>query len=105
MNKQAFTLIELLVVVLIIGILASMAMPGYVRAIEKSRSAEAMNMVKNINDAVYAYAAERSECPPSFSKLLIEVPGTGNTAGTEVTGKDTSAPIPATDSARTSNNG
>ncbi|MBO4556356.1 MAG: pilin [Elusimicrobiales bacterium] len=49
MNKrQGFTLIELLVVVLIMGILASVAMPQYFKSVEKSRATEAVDTLSSI---------------------------------------------------------
>ena len=45
---KGFTLIELMVVVLIVGILSSIALPQYQKAVEKSRAAEAMVIGKAI---------------------------------------------------------
>ena len=65
--KKGFTLIELLVVVLIIGILASVALPQYQKAVEKSRSAEALVMLKNAHQAYELARLESngSDWPPA----------------------------------------
>lgn len=55
---KGFTLIELLVVVLIIGILATIALPQYELVVEKSRATEAMVNAKAIQDACQRHNQE-----------------------------------------------
>ena len=49
-STQGFTLLELLVVVLIIGILASIALPQYENSVEKSKASEALIILKSLRE-------------------------------------------------------
>ena len=79
MNKKAFTLIELLVVVLIIGILAAVALPQYQKAVEKSKSAQAVTMLKSVYQAVQEHYLANGTWPTSFADLSVTPPWTGTT--------------------------
>ena len=74
-NKNGFTLIELLVVVLIIGILAVVAFPQYNLAVEKSKVAEAMSVIKSIAQAREVYRLANGNLPFDFGELDIDIPG------------------------------
>ena len=83
-SKKGFTLIELLVVVLIIGILSSVALPQYQKAVLKSRTAEAWGNLKNLNMAGNAYCLENpsgeftinGDNDPDLDALAVSVPYT-----------------------------
>lgn len=72
--KKGFTLIELLVVVLIIGILASIAIPQYQQAVEKSRATQAITLLKSISQAADIYYIANGSFPNSLTDLDIEFP-------------------------------
>ncbi len=73
MNKQGFTLIEVLITVVIIGILTSVALPQYMRSVERARATEAMNAIKALNDSIYVYYSEKEQCPTKFSQLAVVI--------------------------------
>lgn len=78
-GMAGFTLIELLVVVLIIGILASVAMPQYNKAVEKSRATQALAILKSLYAAQETYYMANGSYATSFDELDISVPWTGAT--------------------------
>ncbi len=79
MNWQGFTLIELLVVVLIIGVLVSIALPQYQRAVEKGKTAQAIITVRALHDAGEIYHLANGDWPQSFDELAVDTPWTGDT--------------------------
>lgn len=50
-NKSGFTLLEIIIVIIIIGVLASLALPRLFNTIEFSRSAEALNAMGTLKHA------------------------------------------------------
>jgi prepilin-type N-terminal cleavage/methylation domain-containing protein len=59
-HDKGFTLIELLVVITIIGILAAIALPNYIKAKDKAREAEVKSNVHSIQIALERYATDHS---------------------------------------------
>ena len=74
-NRKGFTLIELLVVVLIIGILASIAIPQYFKVVEKARVAEAMSVISAIKSAQERFLAKGGLYAANFTDLDISYAG------------------------------
>lgn len=59
-NKKGFTLIELMIVVAIIGILAAVAIPAFLKYIKKSKTTEARTNLRKIYDGNVTYYSEET---------------------------------------------
>ncbi len=70
---KGFTLLEMLVVVLIIGILASIAIPGYQTAVDKARYVKMMDAVEALSQAEEAYYLQYREYTVSVQDLDIKL--------------------------------
>jgi type IV pilus assembly protein PilA len=58
-SQKGFTLIELMIVVVIIGILAALAIPRFMRATTKAKQSEAKSILKQIYVMEHAYRQEK----------------------------------------------
>jgi len=76
-SRLGFTLIELLVVVLIIGILASVALPKYQKAVRKARLSEVTTRVSSIAKGIDMWLLENGGYP-SGQEFYFSGNGTGN---------------------------
>lgn len=76
-NKAAFTLVEIMIVVAIIGLLAALAIPGFVKARKQSQGRRIFNDVRKIDDAIDQYALETGKKDGDAVWLHNECPGSG----------------------------
>jgi prepilin-type N-terminal cleavage/methylation domain-containing protein len=58
-DRSAFTLVEIMIVVAIIGLLAALAIPGFVKARKQSQGRRILNDVRQMDAAIDQWALER----------------------------------------------
>jgi prepilin-type N-terminal cleavage/methylation domain-containing protein len=83
-GRSGFTLLELLIVVVIIAILASIALPGYIRAAEKARASEALQLLGAIRSAQNRYKAQSDA--NAFTSVISDLDTEMPTGGTRAWG-------------------
>ncbi len=72
--QKSFTLVECLMVVIVIGVLAALAIPNYVRQKERVIVAEGIQTLKALLDAEVRFKVENGEYTSSLSDLDVEIP-------------------------------
>ena len=90
-NQKGFTLIELLIVVAIIGIIAAIAIPNLLNAIDRGKQKRTMADLRSMGTAVEEYSIDNNYYPdadtvseledevsPSYIRKLPERDGWGN---------------------------
>jgi len=86
MRRKGFTLIELMVVILIVGILASVAIPILRGRIDAAKWAEGKAMMGSIATAVRAYAAEKGSNGTNPTAIIGNAPTQLGFAANDLTG-------------------
>lgn len=70
MNKRGFTLIELLIVVAVIGIIAAIAIPNLLVALQKSKQKATMADITSIGAAIESYIVDWAFAPAQGAILI-----------------------------------
>ena len=71
-NSKGFTLIELLIVVAIIGIIAAIAIPNLLNAIDRGKQKRTMADMRSIGTAVESYAVDNNTYPVATDATTLK---------------------------------
>lgn len=81
--RKGFTLIELMVVVFIIGILASMGVPHYLKTVETSRASDAVAIGHMLANAYRMYKIDHAPASENLSGNMTDSCNSGNCVPTD----------------------
>lgn len=70
--KKGFTLLELLMVVIIVGILASIAIPQFFKVAERARASEGANVLGAVRSAQLRYYSEHGKLTGALTDLDVD---------------------------------
>jgi len=71
-NSKGFTLIELLIVVAIIGIIAAIAIPNLLNAIDRGKQKRTMADMRSIGTSIEAYAVDTNKYPVATTAATLQ---------------------------------
>lgn len=86
-QRRGFTLIEMMIVVAIMGVLAAMAVPAFVKYIRRSKTSEPLMNLRKIFDGSVAYY-ERDFANRFGARIVPQFPGQGAAAVHATPGED-----------------
>ena|SRR5213594_3784027 len=72
-HQAGFTLIELLIVVAIIGLIASIALPNLMKAMDRARQSKTLADMKAIGNALESYAVDNNTYPKGLTDANSQV--------------------------------
>ena len=70
--EEGFTLIELMIVIVVIGVLATIAIPNYISALKSSKEAVLKEDLHVLRQQIDAYTNDKEKAPQSLDDLVSD---------------------------------